>query len=77
MKGSPVVLVDGRIVDSWSEDWRHECEARHIANLPTLQQRREYLEVIERKRGGAECKRLKDTIRIIWQQCHAPQRKVG
>ena len=27
----PVTLIDGRVVDSMSEEWRHECEARAVA----------------------------------------------
>ena len=48
---STVTLIDGRQVDSDSEAWRHECEARAIAALPTLAQRREWLENLERRRG--------------------------
>lgn len=55
-------LIDGREVDSASEDWRHECEARHIAKLPTLADRRAWLEVIERKRGKVEADRLRLTM---------------
>lgn len=32
--GKMVTPVDGRQVDSASEDWRHECEARYVAALP-------------------------------------------
>lgn len=38
-----VVLIDGRQVCSWSEDWRHECEARHVLSFSTLMERRQYL----------------------------------
>lgn len=31
-----VTLIDGRQVDSASEAWRHECEARYLAELPEL-----------------------------------------
>ena len=61
-----VTLLDGREVDSASEDWRHECEARHIAKLPTLADRRAWLEVIEHKRGKAEADRLGRTMGEIW-----------
>jgi hypothetical protein len=27
--GRPVSLIDGRIVNSWSEEWRLECASRH------------------------------------------------
>ena len=62
-----VVLVDGREVYRDSEDGRHECEARHIAKLPTLADRRAWLEVIEHKRGKAEADRLRLTMGEIWK----------
>lgn len=27
-------ILAGREVDTWSEEWRHECEIRFLANLP-------------------------------------------
>lgn len=36
-------LIDGRVVCTWSEDWRHECEARQIANMRTLAERQAYM----------------------------------
>lgn len=60
-------LIDGTVVPIDSEDWRHECEARAIANLPTLAQRRAWLEDIERKRGKAAAERLKDTMKALWK----------
>lgn len=62
-----VTLHDGRQVDSASEEWRHETEARHIARLPKLADRRAWLEVIERKRGKAEADRLRMTMGEIWK----------
>lgn len=44
-------LLDGREVASDSEEWRHECEARAIAALPSLAERRSHLEGIEKRRG--------------------------
>lgn len=38
-----VTLLDGRQVSSWSEEWRHECEARTILAMPSLRQRRAFL----------------------------------
>jgi hypothetical protein len=59
-------LLDGTEVDSASEAWRHECEARAIAALPTLPQRRAWLEDIERKRGPDAVKRLRQTMAQLW-----------
>ena len=62
-----VILLDGREVYRDSEDWRHECEARHIAKLPTLADRRAWLEVIEHKRGKSAADRLRLTMGEIWK----------
>lgn len=62
-----VILLDGREVYRDSEEWRHECEALHIARLPTLPERRAWLEAIEHKRGKAEADRLRLTMGEIWK----------
>lgn len=84
MKGRLVTLHDGRQVDSWSEDWRHECEARYILAMPNLQERRNFLYGYEKPdgkkfqgvlgmRGAAEVKRLEKTMLAIWgQRCANP-----
>lgn len=78
----PVQLVDGRVVSSWSEDWRHECEARHILNLPTLGARQGYLYGqpvfkhgstvneggILQKRGEDAMRRLQATMTALWER---------
>lgn len=65
-------LLDGREVDTASEEWRHECEARAIAALPTLADRRAWLESIEHRRGKADADRLRDTMRALWQAKTGP-----
>lgn len=62
-----VFLLDGRQVDSASEDHRHECEARAIADLRTLDERRAWLEALEKRRGKAEADRLRATMAALWQ----------
>ena len=57
-------LIDGTEVDSYSEAWRHELEARRIAGQ-YFALRRETLEVIGIKRGQAEVQRLLQTIGAI------------
>lgn len=63
-----VTLLDGTEVDSASEAWRHECEARYVASRPTLLDRREYLDAVERRRGQAEADRLRQTMKQLWEQ---------
>jgi hypothetical protein len=63
-----VTLLDGRQVDSASEDWRHECEARAVAALPTLIERRMYLDAVELRRGNVEADRLRKTMSELWER---------
>lgn len=71
-----VTLHDGRQVDSYSEDWRHECEARTILTWP-LAKRRDYLhgfkdeggrvhKGVEQTRGREEMNRLERTVLALW-----------
>lgn len=66
-----VTLHDGREVDRNSEERRHECEARHIANMRTLKMRQDYLALVQAKRGEPEVVRLKKTIAVLWNQSKA------
>ncbi len=61
-----VTLVDGTEVDSASQAWRHECEARAIAALWSLDERRACLDRIETKRGKATADELRATMRKLW-----------
>lgn len=63
-----VRLLDGTEVANDSEAWRHECEARAIAKLPTLAERRAWLDDIERKRGKPAADRLRATMRALWER---------
>ena len=64
--GQLVTLLDGSQVDSASEAWRHESEARAIAALRPLASRRVWLEDVERKRGKAAADRLRATMAALW-----------
>lgn len=61
-----VKLIDGREVASDSEEWRHECEARMVCGRPTIDQRRGYLDKVEKARGKPARQALEATIREIW-----------
>lgn len=58
-------LHDGTQAASDSEAWRHECEAATVLAMPTLQQRRDYLAAVEKKRGIAAREALQNTILSI------------
>lgn len=72
-----VTLHNGRKVLSDSEEWRHECEARHVINMRGIAERRAYLRGriddhgkihggVLQKRGEEAVKRLEKTIKEIW-----------
>lgn len=74
-----VTLVDGRQVSNYSEEYRHECEARAVLDMPTLAQRRAYLYGtlnkwnkyaggISQRRGQDALKRMEDTMMAIHRQ---------
>lgn len=63
---STATLLDGTVVDSADERWRHECEARAIAALPSTIERRTWLEQIERRRGKGDADRLRSTLKLLW-----------
>lgn len=67
-----VTLITGEAVDSASEEWRHECEARAIADLRTLDERRAWLETLEKRRGKADADRLRATMKALWEARKKP-----
>mgnify|MGYP000911938337 CR=1 FL=1 len=62
-----VKLLDGRDVSSESEDFRHECEARAVASMPTRDARRAHLAGVEKARGKLVADRLRATIMSLWR----------
>jgi hypothetical protein len=46
-------------VDTYSEEWRRECEAKHVLRIRTLHERREYLEKVLKARGEKATNQLK------------------
>ena len=48
------------------EAWRMECEARHVANLGGLMARRDYLELVEKRRGQAARIELEAAVKVEW-----------
>ena len=61
-----VTLVDGRETCTWSEAWRHECEAKHVCGLPTILERRRYLLSIRDRRGEKAYVELRGTVERVW-----------
>lgn len=61
-----VTLLDGTEVCSSCPAWRHQCEAQYVVDRPTTQDRRAYLEIVEKKRGFEAANELRATIRELW-----------
>ena len=59
-----VTLHNGQVVSSWSEEWRIECEAMHVLDLPK-HRRIDYLEAAEKERGKGPVDKLKAVILAI------------
>ncbi|GGX01516.1 DUF7696 family protein [Undibacterium macrobrachii] len=55
-------------MDTNSEAWRLECEARHVLGLGGLMARRAYLELIEGKRGADARRALEAAIKVEWNK---------
>ena len=52
---------------TYSDRFRHECEARYLAGIPFLEGRRAYLQAVEKNRGGAAAERLRRSAREIFE----------
>lgn len=54
------------MIDTYSEEWRHECEVRWIANQP-LEVRRKVLGLIEDARGKQARKKIEAELIAKWK----------
>lgn len=52
--------------DTSSEQYRHECELRYIANM-NLSGRRKYLGLVLEKRGVKSLEKLKEGLVELWK----------
>lgn len=46
-------VLAGREVSTWSDEWKHECEVRMLANMPLAQRN----EVLDEPQKGMKAKR--------------------
>jgi hypothetical protein len=53
-------------MDTSSEEWRRECEARHVCNLPTLNDRRRYILGVREQRGNERADQLERDVKYEW-----------
>jgi hypothetical protein len=52
--------------DTYSEQYRHECELRYIASM-NLSGRRKYLGLVLEKRGVKSLEKLKEGLVELWK----------
>jgi hypothetical protein len=62
-----VTLIDGRKVCSYCPDWRLECEARQVAAMAALEQRRAYMVEAQKKRGQAAYLELARVVSVVFK----------
>ena len=63
-----VTLHDDREVQSDSEEWRAECEARYLLARHSIDERRALLAAIEKRRGKAAREDLEQRALAIWRK---------
>lgn len=51
-----------------TEQRRKECEARHVLSWPAKQARRDYLDLVEKKRGFAARQELEREMMRQWKE---------
>lgn len=60
-----VELINGQIVTRGAEEWRHECEARHMLSINPRAAVLAELAEIEKRRGKEATDRLRATMNQI------------
>lgn len=66
MRTNTVKLIDGRVVSTWSEEWRIECLARSIAKQPHLHLRRQAMLNWQKKMPEEAFKSFKQLVANIY-----------
>jgi hypothetical protein len=59
--------MDDASVDTWSEEWRLECEARHVLSLKDKKSRTLYIGRIRLKRGNQAADQLEGAVYRAWK----------
>ena len=62
------------MIDTYSEAWRRECEARDLLSKP-LQERRRHLALVEEKRGLQALYYLQEEMLRLWNIQKNPQQE--
>ena len=51
---------------TWSEEFRHECELNMIMKKKTREERRSYIDGVERIRGIESANKIRSDILKLW-----------
>jgi cytochrome c556 len=70
MSATLITLVDGQVVASDAEEWRHETLARHVLAKP-LDARREWLSEFEKRHGAHDAEQLRATMKALHEKAKA------
>lgn len=67
-RGKDVELLDGRVVNSYSEEWRCHCEAKWVfKRFRTKNTRQKYLAEVFKERGQKGYEQLYEEMMRIWK----------
>ena len=58
--------------ETWTEQWRKECEARELLSWP-LDKRRKQLDLVQQKRGWQARLDLQDEMERLWKLARTKQ----
>ena len=67
-RGTDVTTEDGRVMNTYSEDYRRYCEARTVLRrFKVKKTRQKYLAEVYSKRGPDGYQALYDEMMLIWE----------
>ena len=67
-KGTDITTEDGRVMNTYSEDYRRYCEARTVLKrFKVKKTRQKYLAEVYSKRGSEGYQALYDEMMLIWE----------
>lgn len=53
-------------IDTSSEEWRHSMEVNYVVSMGTKEERKEYLDGVERCRGFEFAQKLRNDVKAEW-----------
>ena len=53
-------------IDTSSEEWRHSREVNYVLSMESKEERREYLDGVEKRRGFEFAQKLRNDVKSEW-----------